>query len=54
MYVGKLDELSLLLGDFIKTDTQLKKLMGDSKSEYEEKLRRRLEARKKRIAEGML
>ena len=49
-----MDELGLLLGDFANNETQLKKLMGDNKAQYEEKLRRRLEKRRQRIAEGKL
>ncbi|XP_064633679.1 golgin subfamily A member 4-like [Lineus longissimus] len=50
---GKWDELSRLLGDNQAMDENLRKLMGDSRADYERKLREKLARRKKRIAEGL-
>lgn len=51
---GKWDELEQLLGDALKNEELLGRLLGDSKSEADARLRERLEARKKeRLAAGM-
>ncbi|XP_071784125.1 uncharacterized protein [Asterias amurensis] len=49
---GKMDLLAVLLSDNDKAETDLRKLMGDSRQDYEEKLRKRMEKRRKRISEG--
>ncbi|XP_022097553.1 trichohyalin-like isoform X2 [Acanthaster planci] len=49
---GKMDALAALLGNHAKTQADLKKLMGDSRTDYQEKLKMRIERRKKKIAEG--
>ena len=49
---GKMDALAALLGDHAKREADLKKLMGDSRTDYQEKLRMRIERRKQKIAEG--
>lgn len=49
---GKFDELQILLGGFIDLDLQMHKLMGDSRAEYEEKLKRKLQARQRREQMG--
>ncbi|XP_033123436.1 trichohyalin-like isoform X2 [Anneissia japonica] len=50
---GKLDELQALLGDNLMAEKNLKALMGENRAKQEEKLRRRLEARRKRIEQGL-
>ena len=49
-----MDLLAVLLSDNDKAETDLRKLMGDSRQDYEEKLRKRMEKRRKRISEGNL
>ncbi|XP_038068700.1 trichohyalin-like isoform X2 [Patiria miniata] len=51
---GKMDALAALLGDHAKTEAGLKKLMGASRTDYQEKLKMRREKRKKSIAGGNL
>ncbi|XP_076469710.1 uncharacterized protein LOC143300038 [Babylonia areolata] len=50
---GRSDEAAALLGEALNNEATLKKLMGDSRDEYERKLRERLEKRRQRMAEGM-
>ncbi|XP_071961658.1 uncharacterized protein [Antedon mediterranea] len=50
---GKLDELQALLGDNLMTETNLKALMGENRAKQEDKLKRRLEARRKRVEQGL-
>ncbi|KAK7499478.1 hypothetical protein BaRGS_00009130 [Batillaria attramentaria] len=50
---GKFDELAMLLGDAVNNEATLRKLMGESRDEYERKLKERLEKRKQRLAEGL-
>jgi len=42
-----MDELARLLGDAFENDARYKKLMGQSREEYEMKLKARMEARKR-------
>ncbi|KAJ8047726.1 hypothetical protein HOLleu_06793 [Holothuria leucospilota] len=50
---GRMDELQVLLGGFIELDLQMHKLMGDSRAEYEDKLKKKLQSRKKRERMGL-
>ncbi|EDO46860.1 predicted protein, partial [Nematostella vectensis] len=50
---GKMDELARLLGEGFAMDANLRKLMGDNKARYEEKLKERLARRRERLAQGL-
>lgn len=52
MKEGKLDEAAKLLGEGFEVDANLRKLMGDNRKKYDEKLKERLQRRKERIANG--
>ncbi|ESO89984.1 hypothetical protein LOTGIDRAFT_164683 [Lottia gigantea] len=49
---GKIDEVNKLIGESLKHQEALTKLMGDNKADADRKLRERLEKRKQRIQEG--
>ena len=51
-FLGNSDELARLLGENMHTEETLLKLMGDSRTKYEQKLRERLASKQKRIEEG--
>ena len=44
---GKFDELARLLGDAFANDIRMRELLGESREEYERKLRERMAARKR-------
>ncbi|RMX39987.1 hypothetical protein pdam_00022972 [Pocillopora damicornis] len=50
---GQLDELHRLLGEGFEMDANLRKLMGENKARYEEKLKERLAKRRERLAQGL-
>jgi len=50
---GQLDELQKLLGEGFEMDANLRKLMGENKARYEEKLKERLARRRERLAQGL-
>ncbi|PFX16028.1 hypothetical protein AWC38_SpisGene19720 [Stylophora pistillata] len=50
---GQLDELHRLLGEGFEMDANLRKLMGENRARYEEKLKERLARRRERLAQGL-
>lgn len=50
---GQMDELQRLLGEGFEMDANLRKLMGENKARYEEKLKERLAKRRERLAKGL-
>lgn len=50
---GQMDELHRLLGEGFEMDANLRKLMGENKARYEEKLKERLARRRERLAQGL-
>ena len=52
VFPGKYDELAKLLGQGLENEDKLKQLMGDSRAEYERKLKERLACRQRRIDQG--
>ncbi|XP_060592636.1 LOW QUALITY PROTEIN: trichohyalin-like, partial [Ruditapes philippinarum] len=50
---GKIDEANALIGELLKDQENLRKLMGDSVQDQRQKLQDRLKRRKERLAQGM-